>query len=474
MPHPLAVFDLEDNADERAVKRAYARRLKVTRPDEDAAAFQALNEAYQMALAYIRWRDAQEEEGHEDEGEEAEGEDAEASDQTPALGPASDPMDTPSEPAQPTYVTLDPAEITLLETPQEYVFSVVDFVAQMRSGGHYVNPNRFRAWIRERMRDWPITAKPAFAHAIICHVLENGLYLHPDIYDVLIEELGLDDVASHSVDPLEIAHYRDELVRRYEAQIFTPAPPAVLRGKWHQSRWFERASVIVLCGFVLALIVMAFNLKTPIEPNTKWYKSYQTETDGPIVAQVYGADEAALNLIRSIDIRPEAEKIATLDRAINVLSYTKGLANERLMAMALYNKGHALEHDDKVRGYAAYEELQRRFRQRKDHDLAVFVAASYVNMGMEDYQHNRLEDALVAYGAVLELYGEIIEGQIGNQVDKAMFGQAEVLNVMGRKDDAVRKLDEADAKFANSPDEVLRARKGQNAKFRAKIVSGTK
>jgi len=42
------------DADERAVKRAYARLLKTTRPDEDPAGFQRLHEAYQEALLLLR------------------------------------------------------------------------------------------------------------------------------------------------------------------------------------------------------------------------------------------------------------------------------------------------------------------------------------------------------------------------------------------------------------------------------------
>lgn len=51
---------LPRDADERAIKRAYARAIRITRPDDDAAGFQALNEAYQQALHIARVREADE------------------------------------------------------------------------------------------------------------------------------------------------------------------------------------------------------------------------------------------------------------------------------------------------------------------------------------------------------------------------------------------------------------------------------
>lgn len=51
---PLEAFGLPAEADERAVKREYARRLKGARPDDDADAFQALQAAYAAALEWVR------------------------------------------------------------------------------------------------------------------------------------------------------------------------------------------------------------------------------------------------------------------------------------------------------------------------------------------------------------------------------------------------------------------------------------
>ncbi|MBO9828095.1 hypothetical protein J7373_07505 [Xanthomonas sp. A2111] len=54
MSWALAALGLDEDADERAIKRAYAARLKVTRPDEDPAGFQQLHETYQAALGWAR------------------------------------------------------------------------------------------------------------------------------------------------------------------------------------------------------------------------------------------------------------------------------------------------------------------------------------------------------------------------------------------------------------------------------------
>ncbi|MEA5667977.1 heat-shock protein, partial [Stenotrophomonas sp. MH1] len=58
MSWALEVLELDASADERAIKRAYARLLRSNRPDDDAAAFQRLHEAYQTALHWQRHQQA--------------------------------------------------------------------------------------------------------------------------------------------------------------------------------------------------------------------------------------------------------------------------------------------------------------------------------------------------------------------------------------------------------------------------------
>ncbi|MEG3791011.1 J domain-containing protein [Lysobacter sp. CCNWLW3] len=55
---PFQTLGLSRDADERAIKHAYAQRLRATRPDEDPIGFQELNDAYRSCLEYAAWRDS--------------------------------------------------------------------------------------------------------------------------------------------------------------------------------------------------------------------------------------------------------------------------------------------------------------------------------------------------------------------------------------------------------------------------------
>ena len=58
MTAPFDLLGIAADADERTIKLAYAKLLKLTRPDDDPEGFQRLNQAYQQALKIARSRGA--------------------------------------------------------------------------------------------------------------------------------------------------------------------------------------------------------------------------------------------------------------------------------------------------------------------------------------------------------------------------------------------------------------------------------
>lgn len=84
---PWAVLKIARTNDRGEIKRAYAKLLRVTNPEDDAAGFERLRAAYESALQHVRWEEERkahaaqhgyELEIHDDEDEDADGEEGDA------------------------------------------------------------------------------------------------------------------------------------------------------------------------------------------------------------------------------------------------------------------------------------------------------------------------------------------------------------------------------------------------------------
>lgn len=82
-----ALLGIEPTTELGAIKKAYALKLKVTRPDDDAKAYQALREAYERAQQWVKWQGPQLQ--------------APLAADTPTASPAPDAADAPSTSAAP-------------------------------------------------------------------------------------------------------------------------------------------------------------------------------------------------------------------------------------------------------------------------------------------------------------------------------------------------------------------------------------
>lgn len=228
--HPLEALGLERDADERAVKRAYAQRLKTTRPDEDPAGFQKLHETYQAALSFLRWRadnpDAkwwdEEDFDEEDEDEESEPE-PEATPSGPTGMPAAEFEELIGNPryaaAKPEPVPVAaprpaPQVERVRDEPEPFRLDVRDFLRRLfEETDQDLDEHRLRAWLTRETADWPLVVKPRVAHDLFQHMLEERPSLTPEQLEVIVDQFGLDDVQT-GIDPIGLEHLRQEADKR--------------------------------------------------------------------------------------------------------------------------------------------------------------------------------------------------------------------------------------------------------------------
>lgn len=219
MSWALHVLELDETADERAIKRAYAKRLRVTRPDEDPVAFQHLHEAYQAALDWVRQEalaDAADEGEDEDEDEPAE----HAADIGPwphdadvAWAPPETRSYSPPLPPRGTPVLLRTAPVVELD-------GVVDVAshAQLILRQAYLLPvDDFGPWLEATPVLWSLRYKPLVGDALLDELARSHNGISAANMGLLARCFGWDDVHD-GVDPDRLASIQSRGHRRWAAE----------------------------------------------------------------------------------------------------------------------------------------------------------------------------------------------------------------------------------------------------------------
>jgi len=192
----LTWLGLDDGTpvDVRAVKRAYAQRLRVTRPDDDPEAFQHLHAAYQDALAWVQAQD----DGPPPPGRGAR---AHARADAPAAAPA-----RPSAPA----VDVDAVGSRIAAFAREHDAATLE------------------AWLQQQPELWSLGDKPAIGEAVLQALQAGDPPLPPPVVACLTACFAWDDLRG-DIDRWDL----EAAVRRWhQAWMLSPQGAASLAQRY--------------------------------------------------------------------------------------------------------------------------------------------------------------------------------------------------------------------------------------------------
>lgn len=180
---PLEWFGLAADADERTVKRAYARRLRATRPEDDPEGFQQLHAIYQAALEQCR--------------------------RMPAAPVAAATRDTPpSMPAKPGA----PAE-TAAPPPFDLAGFPDDAVRQASTG----DAGALQSWLAALPALWSLHVKAQAGQHLFARLYRQAPPMSPECLAVLLRFFDMDHVlAGH--DPVALQRLRQRMQLAWELQ----------------------------------------------------------------------------------------------------------------------------------------------------------------------------------------------------------------------------------------------------------------
>ncbi|WP_349656372.1 hypothetical protein [Xanthomonas sp. 10-10] len=232
MKWALEALGLEVDADARAIKRAYATRLKVTRPDDDPVGFQQLHETYQAALAWSRYRaeramvDQANDQHEEDTSETVVHNDRSAAPRQIALSPIPDAQYATAqwpESAQPDAAPRPAPAISVdwVVPPQPPLPDVDVEQVQRRilRQAATVDPQELRQWLTAQPELWSLEFKPQIGRTLQRSLLADDHVLIADNYDVLADFFDWE----HALDAPDLYLVEQARTRMHRRWLLLPA-----------------------------------------------------------------------------------------------------------------------------------------------------------------------------------------------------------------------------------------------------------
>lgn len=264
---------LTSDADERAIKRAYAAKLKTTRPDEDPEGFQALNDAYRAALAWRAMRargDAPATAARIDRREIAEpdasvGHRIEPTESTDPADPDA-PIETPAA----TQTAEPPVFRALFEAPalsplpglslptaptRPAPFDAAAFFDELLDRSGRMQIEDFRRWLNEHEALYSVELKDALDAPLVAF-LDRSRPMRKTHLDETLRFFGLDTISAKTLRLEQPLHRIRRSARRHEEswdQIMSrdrskdPTTPVQPVAPTNRSSSFPIWPIIMLC-----------------------------------------------------------------------------------------------------------------------------------------------------------------------------------------------------------------------------------
>ncbi|WP_198670198.1 hypothetical protein [Dyella sp. C9] len=265
MSSPLAWFGLPDEADERAIKRAYAQRLKATRPDTDPVGFQTLHDMYRNALEWAQrqaTRPSMAPEPYLDDAPAATTQEAEVSGMAaavriseahaeeaeppamprpaavpPTLPPqavphAPRPAPPPTHPL-PSQAPRPPVPVPL--PPRTPAFSASQaatshfdmdvFMADYLEIAIHRDAQGVQDWLQQRQELWSLRLKQEAGRAILQRLFRDPPPIRMSNLEATLAFFGMDHALT-GIDPLQLMQLREAMQQRH-ARVQNVHPPVM-------------------------------------------------------------------------------------------------------------------------------------------------------------------------------------------------------------------------------------------------------